>query len=187
MDPSQSMQTPAHQTLGRNPRHGALIFPHGNDPDVRDKFRYGPDGGRHFHKSAWRDGEAKRTERTFQAGRPRCSAAAREVKVVFKRALCVACFPLLLLSCDLGYEHFPPHLSYEADFAPSRIVEVEGLVREIAERRGLYLHEKDKSVITSQWHEHERFSMFLFRDEEAFRREREIMWTASLDTNCGSW
>ena len=102
---------------------------------------------------------------------------------MFKRALCVACFPFLLFSCDLGYEHFPPHLSYEADFAPSRIVEVEGLVRESAERRGIYLHEKDKSVITSQWHEYERFSMFLFRDEEAFRREREIMWIASLDTN----
>ena len=38
------------------------------DPDARDEFRYGPDGGRHFHKSAWRDGEAKRTERTFHAG-----------------------------------------------------------------------------------------------------------------------
>ena len=39
------------------------------DPAVRDEFRYGPDGGRHFHKSAWRDGEAKYTERTFHAAR----------------------------------------------------------------------------------------------------------------------
>ena len=39
------------------------------NPDARDEFRYGPDGGRHFHKSAWRDGEVKRTERTFHAGR----------------------------------------------------------------------------------------------------------------------
>lgn len=38
-------------------------------PEVRDEFRYGPDGGRRFHKSAWRDGEARRTERAFHAGR----------------------------------------------------------------------------------------------------------------------
>ena len=38
-------------------------------PEVRDEFRYGPDGARRFHKSAWRDGDARRTERTFYAGR----------------------------------------------------------------------------------------------------------------------
>ena len=46
------MQTPARRTLERNPRHGALIFACGNGADARDEFRYGPDGGCHFHKNA---------------------------------------------------------------------------------------------------------------------------------------
>ena len=63
------MRTPARRTLVRNPRHGALVFACGNGADARDEFRYGPDRERDFHKSAWPDGEAKRTDRTFHAGR----------------------------------------------------------------------------------------------------------------------
>ena len=63
------MRTPARRTLVRNPRHGTLAFANGNGADARDEFRYGPDGGCHFHKNAWRDGEAKRTGRIFHADR----------------------------------------------------------------------------------------------------------------------
>ena len=97
----------------------------------------------------------------------------------FSRAACVAFLPLLLLSCGDWGESFNLHLDYGANFPPSRIGEAEVLVREIAKRRNLYLHEGHKAT----FNELTTLNMILHHDEEAFERKRDIMWIGSHNTD----
>ena len=52
------------------------------------------------------------------------------------------------------------------------------MVREIAERRNLYLHEGHKAT----FNEMTTLKMVLFHDEEAFERKRYVMWISSHNT-----
>ena len=99
-----------------------------------------------------------------------------------RRAICAAFLPALLLSCGDWGQSYKPHLLYDADFSPSRIGEAEALVREIAERRSLYLFEKEDVGVHFNPDELRSLNMVLFHDEEAFERKRDIMWISSHET-----
>ena len=109
--------------------------------------------------------------------------ALRKVAASSVRALCAGLLPLALAACidwDWLSQSYPSHLRYNADFPPSRIEEAEALVREIAERRGLYLFEKEDVGHVFHPDELRTLSMFLFHDEEASERERWIMTIRNL-------
>ena len=94
----------------------------------------------------------------------------------------MAVLPLLLLACGDWVQSYKSHLSYYADFPPSRNEEAEALVRDIAERRGLYLFEREDVGVRFNPDELRELAMFLLHDEEAFERKRWIMLVSSGNT-----
>ena len=98
-----------------------------------------------------------------------------------RRAICAVILPLLLLACGDWGQYYKPHLLYKAEFSPSRIGEAEALVREIAERRNLYLFEKEDVGVHFNPDELRSLSMVLFHDEKAFELKRNIMWISSYE------
>lgn len=78
---------------------------------------------------------------------------------------------LILLSCS---ESIPPYLMYRADFEPSMTVEVEKYVRDTASAWDLIIWESPLEAMSAR--DADSFSIFLYFDEESFRRNRAVLW-----------